>query len=178
LNVFLFHKALHMVMVMSTAGWRGKWKASRGSSYGVTYCLLPFNLLFFSTERWLLCTSALIFVSLHVLPAKGLVSGRNEPFYFSSRGRDTHISCRIFIIFSHHGTFILPACFTLALLMPWVFRACLKSPTLLSWLFIISLACMAGSMVVRSQQLIYSKLSLYYLSRDVIYEYWVGGVFS
>ena len=47
---FPLHKALHMVMVMSTAGRRGKWKASRGSS--MESSIVHYLSIFFSSLLW------------------------------------------------------------------------------------------------------------------------------
>lgn len=95
MKCFRRHKALHMVMVMSTAGRRGKWKASTGSftEQSIVHYSFPFfslhfyYLSFFNTwddERWqILYIRPFVFTSF--LFDCGLASRENEPPFFNLR---------------------------------------------------------------------------------------------
>lgn len=154
LKCFRRLKALHMVMVMSTAGRRGKWKASRGSSMeqSTVHLYLSILLSSFLSPSFLtsgtnkdgnFCTSALFDC--------GLASRENESPIFQLTG-DFHLHfSRLYYFFFNTASFCLFTYFSLAL-------SYLESPVHVSsfpafFVFtfcIVSLAWMAGRMIVQS----------------------------
>lgn len=165
-----------MVMVMSTAGRRGKWKASRGSFMEQSIVHLFLSILlssfllssFFNTwddGRWqLLYICPFLFTSF--LFDCGLASRENEPPFFNLREISIFLAASYYFFFSITALFCLLAS-PLAFVIPWVSCACLKSPILISTFSIISLACMVGRMIVQSWQLKYSNQFSHYRSKDV-----------